>query len=490
MKKELIINISPDRKLFKWGPIEFRLFYGSFFMNTIWLKIHKLYSWSWPSLLSVFKNGKVTMVLDDGKLRASGMKYFNKYFLNQENFRKHWQKYLEWIEQFKIFIKKLEKVNLSEINDDQLVVLFEKYFDLQKKFWLIAHVPEIANLGGERMFLNKLNSINKDKAEAELEILSTPDKYSFFQKEELELLKIGLIKDERRMKSVLDRHAKKYSWLLNSYGGNRLLDSKYFENRLNKSVKRGNVDKQIRKIQNVAIGNKRRKEKLLQKFNKEIKVISKQLSYSIWWQDHRKSYIWRMHYWDDRLLKEISKRKEVSYNDLVWFWPKEICDLLKGKKINENTIRLRKKDYVVYYKDKSTRYKEYYGKDAKFIYNKYLKSQVNILYQEIKGLVVSQGKSNRIIGRVAIIRNPFRDKGKMKQGDILVAGMTSPEFIVLIKKAKAIITDQGGMTSHVAIISRELGIPCVVGTDIATKILKNGDKIEIDIRQGKINKIL
>jgi len=103
---------------------------------------------------------------------------------------------------------------------------------------------------------------------------------------------------------------------------------------------------------------------------------------------------------------------------------------------------------------------------------------------------VSQGKSNRIIGRVAIIRNPFRDKGKMKQGDILVAGMTSPEFIVLIKKAKAIITDQGGMTSHVAIISRELGIPCVVGTDIATKILKNGDKIEIDIRQGKINKIL
>jgi len=64
------------------------------------------------------------------------------------------------------------------------------------------------------------------------------------------------------------------------------------------------------------------------------------------------------------------------------------------------------------------------------------------------------------------------------------------DFIVLIKKAKAIITDQGGMTSHVAIISRELGIPCVVGTDIATKILKNGDKIEIDIRQGKINKIL
>ncbi|MBU3906524.1 phosphoenolpyruvate synthase, partial [Patescibacteria group bacterium] len=75
---------------------------------------------------------------------------------------------------------------------------------------------------------------------------------------------------------------------------------------------------------------------------------------------------------------------------------------------------------------------------------------------------------------------------KMEKVDILVAGMTSPEFIIVMKKAKAIITDHGGMTSHAAIVSRELGVPCIVGTKIATQVLKDGDLVEVDADQGVI----
>jgi pyruvate,water dikinase len=92
-------------------------------------------------------------------------------------------------------------------------------------------------------------------------------------------------------------------------------------------------------------------------------------------------------------------------------------------------------------------------------------------------------------GTVRIIRNPFEDVQNMQQGDVLVAGMTSPEFIIAMKKAVAIVTDHGGITSHAAIVSRELGIPCVVGTKLATQIFKDGDRVEVDAMKGIVKKL-
>ena len=73
---------------------------------------------------------------------------------------------------------------------------------------------------------------------------------------------------------------------------------------------------------------------------------------------------------------------------------------------------------------------------------------------------------------------------KVKRGDILVTNMTTPDFVPIMKKVKAIITKEGGMTCHAAIISRELGVPCVVGTKVAMQVLKDGDLVEIDAGKG------
>ena len=75
----------------------------------------------------------------------------------------------------------------------------------------------------------------------------------------------------------------------------------------------------------------------------------------------------------------------------------------------------------------------------------------------------------------------------MKAGDILISVATTPDLIPAIKKASAIVTDVGGITCHAAIISRELGIPCVVGTKISTKILKDGMIIDVDATHGKVD---
>jgi pyruvate,water dikinase len=75
---------------------------------------------------------------------------------------------------------------------------------------------------------------------------------------------------------------------------------------------------------------------------------------------------------------------------------------------------------------------------------------------------------------------------KIKNGDVLVAEMTTPDFVPAMKKAVAIVTDRGGRTAHAAIVSRELGIPCVVGTDNATKILSDGREITVDGKKGHV----
>jgi pyruvate,water dikinase len=64
--------------------------------------------------------------------------------------------------------------------------------------------------------------------------------------------------------------------------------------------------------------------------------------------------------------------------------------------------------------------------------------------------------------------------------------MTSPEYVFVMKKASAVLTDTGGLTSHAAIVSRELGVLCIVGTKVATHVLKDGDMVEVDAEKGMV----
>ena len=82
--------------------------------------------------------------------------------------------------------------------------------------------------------------------------------------------------------------------------------------------------------------------------------------------------------------------------------------------------------------------------------------------------------------------NDSRALEDVKKGDVLVTRMTTPDFVPAMMKTAAIVTDEGGMTSHAAIVSRELGVPCVVGTVHATKILKEGAMVTVDGSNGLV----
>jgi pyruvate,water dikinase len=102
----------------------------------------------------------------------------------------------------------------------------------------------------------------------------------------------------------------------------------------------------------------------------------------------------------------------------------------------------------------------------------------------VKGMAA--GRRGYGLGVAKVVLSPDEASENMRKGDILVTDMTNPDFVPFMKIASAIVTDKGGITSHAAIVSRELSIPCVVGTETATQVMKTGKEYTVDSRNGVI----
>lgn len=100
----------------------------------------------------------------------------------------------------------------------------------------------------------------------------------------------------------------------------------------------------------------------------------------------------------------------------------------------------------------------------------------------LKGIAASKGVAE---GMVCVVES-VKDIERFQEGSILVAELTEPLMVIMMNKAAAIVTNKGGITTHAAIVSRELGIPCVTGTKEGTTILKDGMRVRVDGNTGEI----
>jgi len=154
------------------------------------------------------------------------------------------------------------------------------------------------------------------------------------------------------------------------------------------------------------------------------------------------------------------------------------------KKFTADELNRRFRFSVMYCK--LGKIKIYTGKQAKdFLKKQNFEKIVINQSDELKGTPAFVG---RVKGRVKIINLP-EEMIKMEKGNIMVSHTTFPSLVPAMKKAAAIVTDDGGITCHAAIVARELKIPCVVGTKFATKVLKDSDMVEVDANKGIVRKI-
>ncbi|HEY6807104.1 MAG TPA: PEP/pyruvate-binding domain-containing protein [Pyrinomonadaceae bacterium] len=194
-----------------------------------------------------------------------------------------------------------------------------------------------------------------------------------------------------------------------------------------------------------------------------------------------------------QLLQRLSSDFGIDVTTLENYRVSELAELFVGARVPSSKIVSRQLSFSMYLASGKQTY--LIGTRSENFIKSINAAEQKSALAEIKGQVANKGPRT-VSGVVRVINVDYgnvdsldREIAQMKKGEILVAEFTAPELMVACKKAKAIITDIGGMLSHAAIVSRELGIPCIVGTANATKALATGDSVMMDFELGVISKI-
>lgn len=201
----------------------------------------------------------------------------------------------------------------------------------------------------------------------------------------------------------------------------------------------------------------------------------------VYLKDYRDEIRRRFAYLWSETFHDIAKQCRVEYDDLGYLSIYEIAELFSGGNF-QKTINRRKTHPIVATVDRESHRIKLIESDLAPHYRDWRNELDPKNVKEFDGISAYAGK---ISGQVAII-NSGADVNFFPQGKILVANSTHPDYLPAMQKAIAFVTNEGGLLCHVAIISRELKKPCIVGTKIATKMLKDGDKIEVDANKGTV----
>ncbi|MFA6307585.1 MAG: PEP-utilizing enzyme [Patescibacteria group bacterium] len=175
-----------------------------------------------------------------------------------------------------------------------------------------------------------------------------------------------------------------------------------------------------------------------------------------------------------KILNKLEEKYKIEKNTLSYLTIDELEKFLKTAELPD--IEDRRKYVLIKYDG-----------DYSFFYDQKTWNILNpkIAKEFVRGRTAFKGK---VQGIVKVI-NKIKEADDLKEGEILITSMTDPRYVPAMKRAGAIVTDEGGITCHAAIVSRELKIPCVIGTKVATEIFKNGDMVEVDANSGIVRKI-
>lgn len=194
------------------------------------------------------------------------------------------------------------------------------------------------------------------------------------------------------------------------------------------------------------------------------------------------------------LIQELQKRGRTNFSDFIKTYSfTDIYKLLQsGIRLSGSEVANRKKLLLYHYKHGELTFLTGHQaiKLSRLLLGRRM-SKDRRGSNEITGTIANHGRVTARIRVVAVkdLATFSHDSRVFQKGEILVTTMTSPLMVSIVKKASGIITDEGGITSHAAVVAREFNIPCIVGTHGASSLLKTGDVVEPDGNKGKIRKI-
>jgi len=392
-----------------------------------------------------------------------------------------------------------------QIPTQEFIDSFSKVVEILREHWRFTWVLESADVF-TNYHLPKL--IQKEKPKLSLEQatavainLTAPTVLSFMENYQIDLLKFAIAhysildKAKKLPTSVqveLKLLARKYVWLLSNYKEGKELTWQQVWAQLKFQLWAANnliiLKTELKQLLNKGKRNKLKQVQLYKELSlsNKLKKSCELLSWWSRWIDERKQVALLGNWYLEHYAQEAARRLRLEVWQVKYMLPEEIVSALVDKKnISVTQLRERRKLslFLTIKENGHTFNKVIVGVVAQKLWQSIFSTALN---KEIKGQVAS-APVHKINGIVQIVLDPHKDK--FTTGRILVTTMTRPDFVPLIRRAKAIICDEGGITSHAAIISRELGVPCIIGTKTASKQLTNGVKIEVDFDKGVVHKI-
>ena len=444
-------------------------------------------------------NGHFRWAVDAENAFATSRKQFDVYYKDRERINQAKKTHFRLGE--KIF-KKLERFNqtdLSRLSNKKLAGELKELFELAYElclngfsFVMIDYVDSFLTNKLEETIARQIKAKKlKRKVADYFSRLTRPEEDIFSAREKQAMYDLALkVKkgklDEKRKKALLEEHHQRYCWLTYGLSGPPL-KREFFEEELRNLLAKEDLAAEFKSL----------KEKA-RKIVKDRQDTSNELGLSgdekylfdlarkiLLLKGYRKEALILAYYLAGLIVKEAAKRTQMPFTDLRFLSVYEFMDFLNGKlKPSIDELRERKK-YMVFITSREG-LKILLGEKARDYFERHVKREgVSQEVSELKGSIASPG----LVKGVVKLVNSAADIGKMKEGDILVSNATQPELLPAMKKAAAIVTDVGGMTCHAAIVSRELGVPCVIGTKIASQVLKDGDLVEVDASHGRVKKV-
>ncbi|MBI5071329.1 hypothetical protein HZB93_00300 [Candidatus Falkowbacteria bacterium] len=406
---------------------------------------------------------------------------------------------------------KIFKSNLKGKSNRVLNNYYQHYVLSNQEVYAYGLISPLLDYQNTTFLSDELNRILKNKkAEKYFGELTTPLRETFNKQQELDLLKVliqikkyknlekkfkvldsqELVKyireNNKKVWRLVDNHTQRYAWVHYVYEG-PAADHIYFLDIIKDFIRREiNPSKEIAEHKKSKSDIRSQQKKILKQikandYERNIIELARDL---VFFKPYRRELQTWSYYHAEFLLKEIAKRLRLSLKQVRMMLPEEMEEALLRGKINSGVINERIK--LVVYGRKGGRKLCLTGKQAQDFFHENAGKEKEIkAVKEITGAVAFKGKAR---GKVKLINTPEEIK-KMNEKDILVSAATSPNLMPAIRKAAAIVTDEGGIMCHAAIVAREMKKPCVIGTKIATKVLKDGDLVEVYATKGVVKKI-
>ncbi len=436
-----------------------------------------------------FHDGEFHFCLDNGWMK-SGKIVFDRLKKNPEYVDEIEKNVLPLANEAADYAMKISKTDLKEKTSEEMIEILNTYiakvtpsFSWGLLLPALDFEPDLHLTNHLQAYLRKSFPQSADEM---FSILTTNTEDKTWQAiEEEEFLKLAML-PESQIQTALVKHSEKFVWIPWAWRGPTKWDLQYYQALL-ASVKKDptfNAAAKLKEKQSKIAEIKKKQnefEKLVSSEMLKMFRIARKIS---WLKPFRKEIQIKSIYYFETWIKEASRRSGIPLELFRFQTLEEMKAAVNGKPLDIGLLQERRKSCVCLIEPNGM--KIYSGIEAeRFRKNHIIRQKLDKNISQLRGATAVPGK---VTGIVKIV-NSVADFGKMNEGDVLVSVSTNPALLPVMKLAAAIITDTGGLTCHAAIVSRELHIPCITGTKVATKWLKDGDKVEVDASKGVVRKV-